>query len=957
MTFEPDVLVRLRALTSDVFCAWSHAQLVDARPADGRVAAWRGDRRRVVLEACERIPGLPLEQAELLAELPPCSTDAMAGLGPVGEALSFLARRYLGLVRGYPVPRHERLLEFHEIRLLMSSDQVACWKVAETLRSEGLRSLPPARLDWHLSMPVEMPTLGRVLDTGAVDCHVHLGGVLGSADLWWQVLDPAVRADRLAKLWPDEWHSDHGERGLLGPLARRRLDDARELRDLLWLHLARVGAVADSRADAVLESGVETLYQRIAAEPALTRRLDGPVDVPGSLVVVPRHTIVPALSSPTLRTLREAERFGSDAHVLGERALLVHGFLAAIGHYGPPPPWFGPVLMVYVVTQNLYHRAVTQCVRRVGLANFLRWYDAPARELHVDAQRLMRLILRRATRSWRQRVEGRVVPRRETMSAWLDAFRDCREWADPQLRADLEAGRRFELGRDFGLVVHFIKERDRRSSGGGRDDGVEGSTLALALRHGWLRGEVRRLAVDLEDFRAGDREAARGIVGIDAARHEKDAGPEIFAPAFRFLRRPFPQSLSNDPWLGRSLEAPPPLRATFHVGESFHHPVSGLRAVDEAMRFLDLRPGDRLGHAVALGIDAERWVERCSGATSLYRGQRLDDLVWLARRVRDMPGHPGVDTSALDDLINAEFEALYAPAFPDCGQRNRFHASFRSATDVLAAAWSIRWMDPTELLAVLEKRFQWAPHTHQPANTAEWDDGPDVDVTLTDGGMTWRRASVQLESITSGEVSDVSLLCWWVYQYDLGFRDRADVPVPWVCPNFELARAYGPLRDAITAEAAARALVLEACPTSNTRIGAFGDIGEHPIYTWDGPGPCDRAAPVRPPAVVCTDDPGVFATDLPNELALLARGAEGRGTSSRDTTQWIRRLIEQSATHSFLHGDEPDAYAEPGSSDEAGPVTTFDWSPSRSPDELSRSLRSRAEMQRVRDRLRRKLTP
>lgn len=41
---------------------------------------------------------------------------------------------------------------------------------------------------------------------------------------------------------------------------------------------------------------------------------------------------------------------------------------------------------------------------------------------------------------------------------------------------------------------------------------------------------------------------------------------------------------------------------TYHTGEDFLDIVDGLRAIDEAMLFLQMEKGERLGHAMALGV-------------------------------------------------------------------------------------------------------------------------------------------------------------------------------------------------------------------------------------------------------------------------------------------------------------------------------------------------------------------
>ena len=50
-----------------------------------------------------------------------------------------------------------------------------------------------------------------------------------------------------------------------------------------------------------------------------------------------------------------------------------------------------------------------------------------------------------------------------------------------------------------------------------------------------------------------------------------------------------------------------PLQLTLHAGEDFRHLFSGLRAVHEPYLWGLMQPGDRLGHALALGVDVERW--------------------------------------------------------------------------------------------------------------------------------------------------------------------------------------------------------------------------------------------------------------------------------------------------------------------------------------------------------------
>lgn len=49
---------------------------------------------------------------------------------------------------------------------------------------------------------------------------------------------------------------------------------------------------------------------------------------------------------------------------------------------------------------------------------------------------------------------------------------------------------------------------------------------------------------------------------------------------------------------------------TYHVGEEWKDVADGLRAIDEAILFLNMGNGDRLGHATVLGIDIEDWYQK-----------------------------------------------------------------------------------------------------------------------------------------------------------------------------------------------------------------------------------------------------------------------------------------------------------------------------------------------------------
>lgn len=101
------------------------------------------------------------------------------------------------------------------------------------------------------------------------------------------------------------------------------------------------------------------------------------------------------------------------------------------------------------------------------------------------------------------------------------------------------------------------------------------------------------------------------LKGIDACSNEIGCRPENLATEFRFLRNY--DSPLGEKWNRNISEIRKNLRVTYHVGEDFLDVCDGLRAVDEAVEFLELGNGDRIGHGLVLGLDSGTYYKiRCN---------------------------------------------------------------------------------------------------------------------------------------------------------------------------------------------------------------------------------------------------------------------------------------------------------------------------------------------------------
>lgn len=101
------------------------------------------------------------------------------------------------------------------------------------------------------------------------------------------------------------------------------------------------------------------------------------------------------------------------------------------------------------------------------------------------------------------------------------------------------------------------------------------------------------------------------FTGIDAAGEEMICRPERLGHHFRYLRARGHRNF------------------TYHVGEDFCDIADGLRAIEEAIVFLVVTKGWRLGHCVAMGINASNYYQKKNSQVYLTRQVLLDNLVWV----------------------------------------------------------------------------------------------------------------------------------------------------------------------------------------------------------------------------------------------------------------------------------------------------------------------------------------
>lgn len=493
----------------------------------------------------------------------------------------------------------------------------------------------------------------------------------------------------------------------------------------------------------------------------------------------------------------------------------------------------------YLLIKENFRKELVQVNNKVGFKNFLV-YDRRKKKLIADPL-LVKNLPRYAVKQCVldpdiSSIEIRVSPG----DTWLEN-RDYFELLDKVIG--------IEARSKYYYCMHFIKEPDL----------TKYDSQFVLCRHHDLRQKLDRQARALIELRENAPECAARILGIDAANSEIVCRPEVFAPIFGRLRRHVWEA--DDGLFQRKL---PQLRVTYHVGEDFLDLADGLRAIDEAVNFLEMDCGDRLGHALALGIDVEEWYASKDYKILLSLQDYLDNIAWIYNQLIRFRIQ-GMDV--LKDYLLKKFQIFFQEIYlsnmdPDFitqihQAHSRVNPTIFSGSTIFNItmyynAWMLRQDEPS-----LYKHGYYQKKD---------------DMMLQDYAKKYR---FMPKEINIRKISDVALL-YYYYHFDNNVRKTGNRR-----QEFSVNKMYVSAVKAIQKEMrkdiARRGIAIETNPSSNYLIGTFKDYKKHPIFTFYNQGLCGFNPNGDEPQIsvsINTDDMGIFSTSLQNEYALIARALE-----------------------------------------------------------------------------------
>ena len=391
----------------------------------------------------------------------------------------------------------------------------------------------------------------------------------------------------------------------------------------------------------------------------------------------------------------------------------------------------------------------------------------------------------------------------------------------------------------------------------------------LCCRHYRKRLELKEIANGIRHFRERYWEEALQLRGVDACSQEIGCRPEVFASVYRFLAEHIVDRIFEE-------ECPGQLKLTYHVGEDFLDVVDGLRSVDEAVHFLNLRCGDRIGHGTVLGIDVGKWYLFKENTIVLPQQDYLDNVVWLYHKLAEY-GIEGMDV--LKEQLLRDFDFYFSQIYGSTMGKRAWPGNIY----LYYEAWKLRGDDPELYLKGRFDKYE--------VRAREW--------------MVNRKYPERFENREREEVG----FLYYLYHYDWNVRNVGGKAIQvHVSPQY--VRGVEAVQREMGMEFAQRGIGVETNPSSNLAISPIGRYDEHPIVrlynrgmTWEAE---KLSACPQMNVSINTDDKGVFRTSLENEYALMAcalehvRDEEGKTVYNRQMIyQWIDNVREMGNLQSF----------------------------------------------------------
>jgi len=553
---------------------------------------------------------------------------------------------------------------------------------------------------------------------------------------------------------------------------------------------------------------------------------------------------------------------GSDEHnyiFTGER-YLIYSLLLEETVKKKLPESLGRLFYAYLLIKNEIRAEFVQVNDTIGFENFSVYQKRKNDFLmgNNDLRQMVRCAVGSCFRSGSMRsLEIRITPAKK--------YKENARWIQFYDRIIESMGISKER---YYYVYHLPKEMDRYA--------LEDNKRMIPCRDAALRKKIDVWGRGIIQLREFLPETGGRIKGVDACSQEIGCRPEVFAPVFRRLQ----EHLSPFADLYKVQQ----LKQTFHVGEDFLDIVDGLRAIDEAILFLNMRNGDRLGHATVLGILPEEWYRIKGHGICVNLQDYLDNLVWLYHKLEEF----GIENcEQLKGFLLKEFQDVFREIFAEHMDQNFIRRVCERSESLEQAGWQEPFFNIYTYYDAWKLRGD-SPELYR-NGYFQAEQGIWYDMRLAGNG------SDELNHIRNNAAA---CLLYYYYHYDRDVRKCGKKVRVVRIPRYyidgvsrvqkELQKVVGRL-----------GIGIETNPSSNVLISTIMDYKEHPIINLYnmGIGVSEDVDCAQLFVSINTDDKGVFNTSLENEYALMASSLEnavddnGRPKYNKQAVyQWLNNI-------------------------------------------------------------------
>lgn len=783
----------------------------------------------------------------------------------INDSCGFLAplidytNRYLKIVVDEPVCRYGMALGWRDAYLRLGQD---LFVTAFLAWNDHCNNIKRKDFTWPVILRVDQPDVYHNLQNGFAENHNHLAGGTQSYQVTWcrMMNYPAQIREELKHFRGSNLFSksSRGEKG-----AKLDKFDMLELaalvRSILFRALHRdefinsAVVVSDSQKaqecnrlfDGRTAFGQEYLsafsFQNKLADTVDCLRNAYGIDLP-----VLGHNEY-CLDYAMEDTYFRAGKNKNIRIVIGERSFLYRCMRACLDNQGFMD-YEKELFYLYLVLQCNFRSEMIQTNEQTGFLNFKNYQDRKDdawEETPYFCDAIGMALNNRLNHEHITSLEGRMAPKpdvEKNIKKVFDndlakRFSDCEAdelWDKDsyEFTPDLDLGL-FENASWF-YVFHYFKVRDERK--------LEPKKFMLAeCRHQKHRDLVKEQTKGFVKALRKSPYFRSRVRGIDAASEEVLCRPEIFAVGYRYIDAVQEKwNVADDGLLPSS---PIRISKTYHAGEDFLDIASGLRAIDEAIRFLHMGPHSRIGHALAMGVDPEIHYNTKSHEIVITKQDRLDDLVWILYRSNELGI---VIERSLEVALKNEAEQLFREIYSKAKEENHWNYTLHDYWNSM----KLRGDDPSVY------------------RTGEF----------KEPGLSFDEINAYLIDNKYKELEiyrkDTPIAgLYYLYHFDIeaGLTGKETL-IKRVDKDY-IALMHQ-LQDAMMKYIESRNLIIEINPSSNVLIGTFKDYCKHPVFRFNNrklPGMMEyqQNGSVQMHVCVNTDDLGVFDTSLEFEYVLL----------------------------------------------------------------------------------------